>query len=324
MTEKSNIIDFDEARDKARSIIDYLSKIVIGKEVLLKHIVATILAGGHVLIEGPPGTAKTLIASGLAKTIGGVFKRVQGNPDILPTDITGYHIYMLDGTSRFVKGPVFTNILMFDELNRTPTRSQSALLQAMAEYQVTIDGITYDLPRPFHVIATEVPVEEEVGVYPLTLTLRDRFWIKCKSTYNDPREELTIVEKADILYNILDLKFDKIMEIQEFVKLQEFISKGIYVDKRIVKYIVDLVSSIRSNELVQLGPSHRGAIYLYRVSKALALINGRDYVIPDDVKELAVPVIAHRIVLSSDAEAEGRRPEDIVEETLQRISVPKE
>ncbi len=316
--------DFLRAYNDVSKIISSLSEVVRGKTEELKVIVATIISGGHVLIEGPPGSAKTLIAYGLSRVIGGKFKRVQGNPDLLPTDLTGYHIYSLDGTTRFIEGPVFANILMFDELNRTPPRSQSALLQAMAEYQVSIDGVTYDIPRPFHVIATEIPIEEEIGIYPLTLTLRDRFWVKITSNYVEPEEELDIVKNSDILYDLGRVVFSESIGLDEFKWLQEFIDKGIYVDDRIVKYIVDLVNYIRSDERTALGPSHRGSIFLYRVAKSYALINKRDYVVPDDIKHLAKPVLVHRIDIKEQYRAEGYGAEEIVEEALRKVPVPKE
>ena len=317
-------MDLDRAREVVRDIVRAVSKVVVGKEVLIKHVVATLVAGGHVLIEGPPGTGKTLLAKSIAKAIGGEFRRVQGNPDLLPTDLTGYYIYSLDGSKRFVKGPVFTNILMFDELNRTPTRVQSALLQAMAERQVSIDGIIHTLPRPFHVIATEVLPEEEVGIYPLTLTLRDRFWIKCFSLYNRPDEELEIVRRSDKLYTVDASDVETIATLEEYVRLQNFISEGIYVDDRVVKYISDIVNYLRTHPSVRLGPSHRGSIYMYRVAKVLALMDGRDYVIPDDVKEVAIDILSHRMLLTEEAEVEGRKPQDIVSEALNKVEVPKE
>ncbi len=318
-------MDFDRARDIVNELINIIGRVIVGKHDLVKHVIAALVAGGHVLIEGPPGVAKTLLAKSISRAIGGKFARVQGNPDLLPTDLTGYYVYELGGAKRFVEGPVFSNILLFDELNRTSPRVQSALLQAMAEYNVSIDGITHDLLKPFHVIATEIPMEEEVGgVYPLTLTLRDRFWIKSYTTYNVYEEELEIIKKADELYLVEPYNVDKVVDLEEYIELQSFINKGVYVDNRIVKYIADLVNYVRSHPLVRLGPSHRGSIFLYRIAKVLALINNRDYVIPDDIKELAVPVLGHRIILTEEAEAEGRKPEEIVREALSKVEVPKE
>ena len=314
---------FKENHNRAKRILTELEKVIVGKGEELEVIVATILAGGHVLIEGPPGAAKTLIAKSIAGVIGGLFRRVQGSPDLLPTDLTGYHIYDLSGGSRFVRGPIFTNILMFDELNRTHPRAQSALLQAMMEYQVSVDGVTYDIERPFHVIATEIPEGIEVGVYPLTLTLKDRFWVRITSGYVGPDEEFEVVKRADELYDLSRLGLDSVMDINEFIDLQSFLSDGIYVDDRIVKYIVDLVSGLRDDDRVAAGPSHRGGMYLYRVGKAVALIEGRDYVIPDDIKRIAKYVLAHRVVIREEYRGEYKA-EDVVNEHLSRVPVPKE
>ncbi len=317
-------MDLSQARDAISRIIGSVCKVIVGKEKLVRHVVATLVAGGHVLIEGPPGVAKTLLAKSIARAIGGEFRRVQGNPDLLPTDLTGYYIYGLDGSRRFVKGPVFTNILMFDELNRTPTRVQSALLQAMAELQVSIDGVIHELPKPFHVIATEVPGEEELGIYPLTLTLRDRFWVRCAVTYNSPQEEVEIIRRADELYLVDASGVGVAVSLEDYVKLQEFIGKGVYVDERIIKYISDIVSTLRSSPYVRLGPSHRGSIFLYRIAKVLAVMDGRDYVIPDDVKEVATEVLAHRILLTEEAEVEGKKASEVVADVLSKVEVPKE
>ncbi|RLG87774.1 MAG: MoxR family ATPase [Thermoprotei archaeon] len=317
-------MDFDKAREVVSDLVNVVGRVVVGKRSVIKHVIATLIAGGHVLIEGPTGVAKTLLAKSISRAIGGEFRRVQGNPDLLPTDLTGYYIYSLDGSKRFVKGPIFTNILMFDELNRTPTRVQSALLQAMAEYNVSIDGIIHELPKPFHVIATEMPVEEELGVYPLTLTLRDRFWIKCYTTYNRLDEEFEIIKRADQLYLLDVSSIESVVNLNEFVELQRFIDKGVYVDDRVIKYIAEVVNYLRNHSLTKMGPSHRGSIFMYRIAKVLALMDSRDYVIPDDVKEICESVLSHRIILVEEAEVEGKKVHDLISEALKRVRVPKE
>ncbi|WFO74569.1 MoxR family ATPase [Desulfurococcaceae archaeon MEX13E-LK6-19] len=315
-------MDFDEAYELASSMIKEIKKVIVGKDWEIIVSISALLSEGHVLIEGPPGAAKTLLAKSIARVIGGEFRRIQGNPDILPSDITGFHVYSLEGKrGELIKGPIFAHIVFFDELNRTPTRSQAALLEAMQEGYVTIDGIDYELPKPFMLIATEIPETISRGTYPLTLTLVDRFMVRLKTTYNPPEEEYLIVSKSDELDAINLNPVTNIDKVRELIK---FIKQNIHVDERIVKYIVDLITYIRRHKDVATGLSHRASISLYRIVRSYALIEKRDYVIPDDIKKFAKVVLAHRILLSPEAEAEGLTPEDIVDEALNSVKVPKE
>jgi len=313
-------IGFDEASREIRDVVSAVSKVYMGKLELVKLCIAALYSGGHVLIEGYPGTGKTLLAKTIAKVISGVYKRVQGHPDILPSDILGFHVYRVTGERVFVEGPVFTNILLFDELNRTPTRTQAALLEAMQEQQVTVDGVTYKLPRPFMVIATQVPYKYARGAYEIMETLADRFAISAPSYYNPPEEEVEVVQRSDY---IITIPVEPVTTPKRVFLVSRRISDLIHVSDYVVDYMVRLVNYIRYHQAVAYGPSHRATVHLLGVSRVMALMDGRDYVIPDDVKKVFTPVVAHRFKLKEEFELEGVKPESIVEEALKSVPVPK-
>jgi len=313
-------VELEEAAQVLRDAVEELRKVYVGKVEVVKLAVTTLFSGGHLLIEGYPGTGKTLLAKSLSKVIRGEFRRVQGHPDILPTDILGFHVYRLDGGKEFVKGPVFTNILMIDELNRVPTRSQAALLEAMQEYRVTIDGIPYPLPKPFMVIATEVSPKIAAGAYQIMETLADRFAVRVPSYYNPPEDEAEIVRRATM---VVDPPVSPVTTPDVVLDISNRINELVHVSDAINDYIVRLVTYLRNHEAVLYGPSHRASIHLAIISRAYALMDGRDYVIPDDVKSLAVPIIAHKIRVKDEYEAEGITPESLVEEALNKVPVPK-
>ncbi len=310
----------EDPLETAREIMRGVGRVIVGKQDVIRKITVALLCGGHVLIEGFPGTAKTMLAKAFAKKIGGVFKRIQFTPDTLPTDVTGFHFYNIStGEQVFRKGPVFANIVLADEINRSSPRTQAALLEAMQEKQVTVDGITYPLPRIFMVIATQVPYRYEEGVYPLPITQLDRFMMSVWSGYSDPSEEVKIILRSDEIEELdvgEPVGLDKLVEAQEAVKQVE-------VSEEIAKYIINLVNYVRGREEVLIGASHRASVSLFRAARANAFIEGRDYVIPDDVKLFAHPVLDHRIKLTIEAEVEGLKPQDIVEEALRSVEVPK-
>ena len=301
------------------NIVDSIKRYIVGYEDLLNLLAIALLSEGHILIEGPPGTGKTTVAKLFSQTIGGVFKRVQMTPDLLPTDIIGTYFFDLrKGEWVLRKGPIFSNILFVDELNRAPPRTQSALLEAMQEKQVSIEGITLALPKPFLVIATQIPAGAE-GTYPLTPVLIDRFAYSYKLSYLKPSEEMEVLLRID---DIDEARIDSLLTPSDVIEMQRRV-KEVHVAPGIRKYIVDLVNYIRGSEEVLLGPSPRASIWLYRGSRALAFINNMDYVIPDHVKHLAPYTLYHRIILKPEYEAEGVDPSNIVSRALKEVEVPK-
>ena len=300
-------------------ILSEVSKFVIGKEDIKEILMMALLAGGHVLIEGLPGVAKTTTAKTFAQAIGGEFKRIQLTPDMLPADITGFYIYSPGGNSTLTPGPIFANIVLADELNRTTPRTQAALLEAMQENQVSIDGVTHPLVSPFMVIASQRPYGAE-GTYPLTDVQVDRFMLRVWAGYPSTEEEKQVIEKIDSLEH---------PEIQPTVAPEEILAlrqatKEVSVSERVRDYIVALVHHVRQDpDALAAGPSPRATISLYKGSRAMALLQERDFVIPDDVKRLALPALEHRARVKPEAEMEGITPRSLVERALEGVPVPK-
>jgi len=307
--------------DRCRDVLVELSRVIVGKENVLERIMAGILCSGHVLIEDYPGLAKTLIAQLFAQAVDLDFKRIQFTPDLLPSDITGSFLYdQKEGRFEFRRGPVFTNLLMADEINRATPKTQAALLEAMQEAQVTIEGERFALDRPFLVIATQNPIELE-GTYPLPEAQLDRFLIRLAVGYPDAEQEREILvrrrqRRADPAGVSKVLSRDELLEMQ--IALED-----VFVSDAIERYIVDLVQATRADSRVALGASPRGALALLKLARAQAALRRREFVIPDDVKEMAVPALAHRLILRPELWVRKLSPVQVVDDLLSQVPTPK-
>jgi len=299
-------------------MINEISRVIIGKAEVERALMLVLIAGGHLLIEGLPGTAKTKLARTFAEAISGRFKRIQFTPDMMPADVTGFYIYSPDGASRFVEGPIFADIVLADELNRTTPRTQSALLEAMQEHQVTIEGKAFELGQFFTVIATQVPAGAE-GTYPLTDVQVDRFMLMVRSEYQTKQEEKEIVSQID---HIDETSVKAITNIEEVLHLRE-LAKSVYVSPDIVEYITTLVSTVRNDPDVSWGPNVRASIALYKCARVLAMLDGRNFTIPDDIKALSFNAMEHRLRVKPEAEMDDITPHIVIERVLNKIQVPK-
>ena len=303
-----------------QNVFAEVSSKVVGKKDIIETLSIALLSEGHVLLEGSPGTGKTFIATCFTKALGGEFRRLQMTPDLLPADILGTSVFNpKDASFHIKKGPIFTNVLFCDELNRATPKTQAALLEAMQERQVSIEGQTFPLPRPFLVIATQVPFGG-AGTYPLTEVQIDRFAFKVKVEYPSFSEEMEIMSRID---EFEAFEVSTRAKIKELLKEIEKVKK-IHVSDRVKEYIVTLVDGIRRREFVRMGPSPRASIWLFKGARARAYLQGRDYVIPDDVKVLAPYVLSHRIILTPEAEMEEISQNDVIQEALREIPVKKE
>lgn len=302
-----------------------IKKVIVGQEHVIEHLMATLLCRGHALLEGVPGIGKTLLAKTLAHVIQGDFKRIQFTPDLMPSDVVGTQVYDMKSSSFFLKrGPIFTNILLADEINRTPPKTQSALLEAMEERQVTIEGERLPLPEIFVALATENPVEFE-GTYPLPEAQLDRFMVKIVMDYPALSEERRLVEKFHMGFDPQELgELDvQMVASQEKIRACQKRLVQVTVEDRLLDYIVRIIGSTRKNMNVNLGSSPRGGICLLLFAKALAVLRGRDYLLPDDVKAAVLPVLRHRIILRPEAEIEGLTSDDILKNILSTTEVPR-
>jgi MoxR-like ATPase len=303
----------------ARAIVENVSKVIVGKTPVIEQSLAALIAQGHILLEDVPGVGKTMLAKSLAASIGCSFKRIQFTPDLLPSDITGISIYnQSTGQFEFRPGPLMAQVVLADEINRASPKTQSALLEGMEEQQVSVDGVTHQLERPFLVMATQNPIEYE-GTFPLPEAQLDRFLIRLSLGYPDFAEELSVIERQEQVHPIDELR--AVATPEKIIGLQAA-AKAIYVDGLVREYIVSLTEATRSHEDVALGASPRASLGLFRIVRAFALVQDRDFVVPDDVKNLAYGVMAHRIILSPSARMRGMKTADVIERLLDSIPVP--
>lgn len=311
-------IEHGDRRKVPGNIYAEVSKVVIGKNDIKEIFLLALLSEGHVLLEGLPGTAKTTLTNTFAQAIGVQFRRVQGTPDTLPADITGFNFYRPDMSYEFIPGPIFANVLLIDELNRLTPRCQSALLQAMQENQVTIERVTHTLEKPFIVIATQLPYGG-IGTSPLSEVQIDRFMFRVWSGFPNREEEDQILHDID---EILEPHISQVATRDDILYLRQEVKK-VHLADSIRLYIIDILDNLRRQPDLKLGPSPRAGISLFKASRALAFIQGRDFVIPDDVKKLVIPAVFHRLRISAEAEMENVTPEDIINKTLSEVPVPK-
>ncbi|MEO0506603.1 MAG: MoxR family ATPase [Bacteroidota bacterium] len=316
-------VDLSALRDAVNQIKTELGKVIIGQHDMVELLIVSILSNGHALIEGVPGVAKTVTAKLLAKTMDVDFSRIQFTPDLMPSDILGTSIFNVKTSEfEFKKGPLFSNIILIDEINRAPAKTQAALFEAMAERQITIDGQEFDMAPPFLVFATQNPVEQE-GTYRLPEAQLDRFLFKINVDYPSLEEEVEILERKheqkgaieeDLISAVLTAK--QIAEYQSKIK-------EIVIEKNLITYIASIVNNTRTNANLYLGASPRASIALMEASKALAAIQGRDFITPEDIKKVAVPVLAHRIILTPEREMEGLTAHEVVRQIVESIEIPR-
>lgn len=315
--------DLTSLNDSIEKVKSEIKKIIVGQEKTIELLLTAIFADGHVLIEGVPGIAKTLTAKILAKTISADFSRIQFTPDLMPSDILGTSIFNMKSSEfEFKKGPVFSNIILIDEINRSPAKTQAALFEVMEEKQITIDGATYKLNEPFIVFATQNPIEHE-GTYKLPEAQLDRFLFKIEMSYPEIEEEIKMLLEYNNRKSLNDLSNINPVFTQASLKDYRSIIRSIHIEEKIASYITSIVAQTRKAGDLYLGASPRASIAIMMGAKSLAAIRGRDYVIPDDVKEICFPALRHRMILTAEKEMEGKTIDEIIKQILNRVEVPR-
>lgn len=305
--------------EKVQKIIDNVEEVILGKNRVIKLALAAMMAEGHILFEDVPGVGKTILVRSLARSVGCSFKRIQFTPDLLPSDITGVSIYnQKTNEFEFREGPILSQVVLADEINRATPRTQSALLESMAEKQITVEGISRRLSDPFIVMATQNPIEYD-GTFPLPEAQLDRFLIRLEIGYPESVNEEQILENLQLQHPVE--KLEAVMTDQEFIEMQDDVKK-VHVDQKLRKYIVELVNQSRNHSDLELGASPRGSIALMKMAQAWAVVNERDYIIPDDIKEIAPAVLAHRLIIKSKSRLRGADKEKIINEIVRRTEVP--
>lgn len=303
----------------SKSVISNVERVIVGKNREVHLVLVALLCRGHVLIEDVPGVGKTVLAKAIARSIGCTFKRIQFTPDLLPSDVTGVSVFNQQlGSFEFRSGPIVAQIVLADEINRATPKTQSALLEAMEESQITVDGTTHPLPKPFVVLATENPIEYE-GTFPLPEAQLDRFLVRLSLGYPGRASEIDILNRQQHAHPLESL--DQVIAVEQLIEAQDAV-KRVHVDNLIKEYVVDLVEATRQHDDIYLGASPRGSLALYGASRAWAALQGRDYVVPDDVKDLAEPTLAHRMIVSPAARMKGVDSRAVVRELLNIIPVP--
>lgn len=318
-----NRIDLEGLHNSVEKIRQEIGQVIVGQEKMIDLLIVSILADGHVLIEGMPGVAKTLTAKLIARVISVGFSRLQFTPDLMPADVLGTSIFNAKTTEfEFKKGPIFSNLILIDEINRAPAKTQSALFEVMEERQVTIDGFTYPMSQPFMVLATQNPIEQE-GTYRLPEAQLDRFLFKIEVEYPSLEEEVRIIERAQNLKNQTQIThIQSLLTAEEIAKYRAQVQQ-VHVEESLIRYIAEIVHQTRQHQALYLGASPRASLSILKAAKAYAATRGRDFVSPEDVREMAYPVLVHRILLTPEKEMEGLQLKQVIDQISQTVEVPR-